>query len=346
MLAVDGEHHHSVASSVFVHGTAVAADEQDIFDVRVKHHGGRQFNGGIVHAVGGLLQFFVGFHILHGEGILTCLCVADKIHAVEQYAESAAQQHHKHQQQAEGGNAGFLPAAHGAKVAGTGAAGFFLSVIDLGGIVAGDLRHKVFHLAHDGTTLVRFAPDDGSAGAAAVVTVAEIPPTAVTFFHCLGKGIDERRFFPLCQFAVGASGKTAGGCLTEAGGAAVGEQGGTVVLLWLIVITLVGFKGDAPVGFFPKPCFAVFGERIVQRRVFHPPTLLAQVAAALGTAADAAFDIDMGRGGGVHLTLLLGFFRTAAGKAGFIAAWDRTVHSAVSFHDNGRGSMRDNLPHI
>ena len=49
VLAVNRDHHHSVASTRLFHGTAVAADEKHVFDIRVEHHRVGQFDLAVVH---------------------------------------------------------------------------------------------------------------------------------------------------------------------------------------------------------------------------------------------------------------------------------------------------------
>ena len=90
MLAVDGEHHHSVASAFLAHGTAVTAYKQDILDVGVKQNRCvRQFDLGVVHAVHLGRRLRVRLRVVgRTASALIGGFVLDKVHSVEQRAGS------------------------------------------------------------------------------------------------------------------------------------------------------------------------------------------------------------------------------------------------------------------
>ena len=93
MLAVDGEHHHSVASTFFVHGTAVAAYQQNVLDVGVKQNRriGKLYFG-VVHAVHLGSRLRVRLRVVGGAASpLVGALLFDKIHSVEKRAGSRSQ---------------------------------------------------------------------------------------------------------------------------------------------------------------------------------------------------------------------------------------------------------------
>ena len=185
VLAVYGEHHHGVASSVFFHVSAVAAYEQDVFNIRIKKNRGiGQFDLCVIHAFhfSGSLRVRFGVEC-RAVAALLYACAVDEIHAVEQGAYSHTDRHEKCDKQAKRCDGSFLPHLHRFAVA-----GFLLpsGTACFGNVrFARKLGNIILHIADHRAVFALFllALDSGRSVAAVLVTLFKIP-FALLFAFC------------------------------------------------------------------------------------------------------------------------------------------------------------------